>query len=67
MRKGKEKGEMGKGERKGGRDRRRVKEKGKGTVKGGGKGERRKEKGERERDRGQEFSSGNHNCGLRHR
>ena len=53
MRKGKEKGEMGKGERKGGRDRRRVKEKGKGTVKGGGKGERRKEKGERRKGKGQ--------------
>ena len=35
-------------------------------MKGGGKGERRKEKGENETDRDQGFSSGNHDCRLRH-
>ena len=47
MRKGKEKGERGNGEKRKGKGiGERERRKGNGTVKGGGKGERRKEKGE---------------------
>ena len=58
----------GKGKEKGEREKKRRKGQGKGK---GGRGQGRgkgKEKGtgERERDREQDFSSGNHNCGLRH-